>query len=228
MTENIPYVPAPWSLTGDGYILVYRFSREFALQHGFIPPQQRDTFKGGLGTVMIVNYHSSDVGPYGELLFVPGLFQMDGKSRFSITKIYVSTQISVNNGWENWAIPKERADFDFRQGPARSELISVSLEGTPFFQMQMQPYGPQIPVNTAWLPIKATLGQYKMHTLMLTAPSGKGRVQLAHIRQANINGSSFPDVTPLKPLLALKAADVQLQFPVADVITQPQLAQDTL
>jgi acetoacetate decarboxylase len=54
---------------------------------------------------------TSGVGPYQELLFIPGLFHIDGRYTFSISKIYVSTEASVRSGIENWAIPKELADF---------------------------------------------------------------------------------------------------------------------
>jgi hypothetical protein len=208
-------VPAPWSLTGDGYILVYRFSREFALQKGFIPPEQRESYRGGIGTVMLVNYHTSDAGPYGELLFIPGLFRFEGKSYYSITKIYVSTQISVENGWHNWAIPKEHAEFEFALQGNGSETVSVSLKGMPFFQMQLRSTGPGLPVNTAWLPVKATLAQPNEDNLLLTTPGGKGRIQLASIQQATINRDYFPDVTAFKPVIALRATRFQLTFPVA-------------
>lgn len=54
---------------------------------------------------------TSGVGPYRELLFIPGAFHINGRYTFSIPKIYVSTETSVNSGIKNWGIPKEVADF---------------------------------------------------------------------------------------------------------------------
>jgi acetoacetate decarboxylase len=54
---------------------------------------------------------TSGVGPYKELLFIPGVFHINGRYTYSISKIYVSTEASVRSGIENWAIPKEVADF---------------------------------------------------------------------------------------------------------------------
>ncbi|KEP48995.1 hypothetical protein V565_110650 [Rhizoctonia solani 123E] len=55
-----------------------------------------------LGTIQLIRYHSSPVGPYDELLYVPG--QLNYKvgntslSGLSITRIYVSTFALVVNG----------------------------------------------------------------------------------------------------------------------------------
>lgn len=215
MTISIPEVPAPWALTGNGVILVYRFPKEFVQESGFVPPELRDSFAGGIGTVMIVNYATSNVGGYGELLFIPGQFRLNGKNRFSITKIYVSTQVSVENGWRNWAIPKEKADFAFQTDANGVETIGVANGGYHFFEMQIKPRGPRIPVNTAWLPVRPALAQPQDKGLMITAPTGAGRIQLAHVGRLRVDGALFPDISRLKPLLALKASDFRITFPVA-------------
>ena len=103
--------PAPWQLTGNAYIMVYKFSKEFVEEQGFLEDWQKDAFEGYLGTVMLVNYETSGVGPYFELLFIPGMFDFEGKNYFSISKIYVSSDDSVYNGIKNWGIPKEQAEY---------------------------------------------------------------------------------------------------------------------
>src|SRR6187549_840298 len=118
--------PAPWTLTGDGYIFVYKFSQDFVRSQGLIPPFLQGAYRGGFGAVMLVDYHTSGVGAYRELLFIPGVFEVNGKNYYSITKIYVSTMASVVNGQENWGIPKEVADFDIQRLDDSSERITVS------------------------------------------------------------------------------------------------------
>src|SRR5262245_61022490 len=104
-------VPPPWRLTGSGYILLYRwFPRDFVAVQGQVPPALAGSFKGGASAVMVVNYENSEVGPYRELLFIPGLFERG----FSITRTYVSSQASVDSGRANWGIPKQLAEFDVR------------------------------------------------------------------------------------------------------------------
>ena len=131
MTDHIP---APWTLTGDGLMLFYRFPREFVLENGFVPPELCQSFVGGFGSVMLVDYQTSNVGPYRELLFIPGQFQFGSKRYYAITKIYVSTQISVENGRINWAIPKEIADFHIS---ADRQTFAVTHEGKSILDLNI-------------------------------------------------------------------------------------------
>ena len=72
--RDISVVPAPWTLTGVSYVLLAWFPREFVLKKGFVPESMKDSFLGGPGWVMYVDYSSSNAGPYQELLFIPGRF----------------------------------------------------------------------------------------------------------------------------------------------------------
>ncbi len=60
----------PWDLEGQGYFLLFRFDREFINHEGRFP--EGVVADGGFGCVAVVNVLSSNVGPYGELLFIPG------------------------------------------------------------------------------------------------------------------------------------------------------------
>lgn len=211
MTEH---VPAPWTLTGNGLILLYRFPRQFLLDNGFVPPELRDSFVGGFGSVMLVDYHTSNVGPYGELLFIPGQFQFGARRYYTITKIYVSTQISVDNGHTNWAIPKERADFSVSED-ARS--FQVAQDGKSLFDISIQPRLLSLPVNTAWSPIKLSLGQIQQESLLVTTPGGKGKIQPALIRDIRVNPILFPDIAAYRPSTAFCAQNFTMTFPVARI-----------
>ncbi|GAB3639487.1 acetoacetate decarboxylase family protein [Spirosoma arcticum] len=98
---------------------------------GFLAPYQQRAYWGWVGTVMLVDYETSPVGPYQELLFVPGLFRFGDTTSFSIAKIYVSTRASVWNGRQNWGIPKELAHFSFVLNSDGSRTISVRWGVTP-------------------------------------------------------------------------------------------------
>lgn len=61
------------------------------------------TFVGGIGMVQIIRYTESPVGPYDELLLVPGFFKYDGpngetRKNVRITRIYVSQKYTCWNG----------------------------------------------------------------------------------------------------------------------------------
>jgi hypothetical protein len=214
-------VPPPWALDGDGYIFVYRFDRAWAAEAGFIPPHLVGRLRFGLGTVMLVNYRTSGVGPYRELLFIPGLVDDAGRQAFSITRIYVSTEASVVSGRANWGIPKLLADFTWEPVDEQTEQVQVSTpEGGTFFEARLttQPR-PALPFNTDWLPTRPTLIQRgNAGEPLVTQPGGNGRVQFARMDSLRVDGRCFPDVGAFRPLLAVRATGFRLMFPVAEQV----------
>jgi Acetoacetate decarboxylase (ADC) len=211
-TKPLIIAPAPWTLTGNGIILLYRFSRKWIEENGFLADYQQDSFKGIVGSVMLVDYHTSPVGPYRELLFIPGYFKMGGKNTFSISKIYVSSQESVWNGIENWGIPKELADFTIEQPDERSRVFTASLNDQSFFEATVKRGRFSFPFSSALFPFNITqrLGQ----DLLLTKPSAKGKAYFADIQNVKINSNLFPDLSALRPLAALVVEDFEMTFPV--------------
>ena len=93
--------PAPWTLTGEGIIFPVLAKKDYNREHAFLDESEKQQYRGGLGSVRLVNYHSSDVGPYQELLYIPGNFRYQGRSYKRVSKIYVSTHISVREGIAN-------------------------------------------------------------------------------------------------------------------------------
>ncbi|MGC8605722.1 MAG: acetoacetate decarboxylase family protein, partial [Desulfomonilaceae bacterium] len=117
-------VPAPWNLTGNGYVILYWFKKELLRDNSFLDQPTKESYLGGRGCVMLVDYKSSNVGPYKELLFIPGKISFKGRKLFTISKIFVSTMDSVVNGRENWGIPKEHANFSW-QSEKNTEQINL-------------------------------------------------------------------------------------------------------
>jgi len=203
--------PAPWELTGNGYILLYRFPKEFIKKSGFLAGYQDISYKGLLGSMMLVDYHTTPVGPYRELLFIPGLFEMMDKYTFSISKIYVSDENSVWNGIENWGIPKELSDFDVQTLDDHTEKISLMKEGKPFFEATIRRGNFSFPLTTAFFPLRIT--QQLGSDWILTKPSAKGKAYFGKLTNIKINAELFPDIEPLKPVAALAVKDFQMIFP---------------
>ncbi|MCA3133478.1 MAG: acetoacetate decarboxylase family protein [Rhodocyclaceae bacterium] len=209
-------VPAPWSLDGEGFILCYRFPRDPAAVEGLVPEPWRGCYLGGLGAVMLVDYRSSDVGPYRELLVVPGRFRFRGQARFAITRIYVSTQESVFNGRENWGIPKDRADFHVSLPGDRSCRFVVRRGEDAIADVTLRTSGWGAPFTTALVPAPLrTLVQPAGDRLLATAPGGQGWVGLSGVYEARVNGSLFPDFTRLPLLAAFHARHFRVRFPAA-------------
>ena len=214
--------PPPWTLTGSGIILVAHFPEAFVQSQGFLEPYQQRSYRGWVGTVMIVNYTASPVGPYQELLFIPGLFQFGSKTSFSISKIYVSTPESVWNGRYNWGIPKELANFLFDKNSDGSQSIRVSYEGNLFLSLRAKPWSFRFPITTAVLPgfqvvqhpltTPATANQASAK-LLLTRPSARGSARLATLSDVQVDPLRFPDIDRVKPLAVLAVENFQMTFP---------------
>ncbi len=211
-SPNIKIAPAPWNLTGDAYIMVYKFSKDFVGEYGFLADYQRDRFLGYVGTVMLVDYKTSAVGPYRELLFIPGMFTFDWKKMFSISKIYVSSRESVYNGIENWGIPKEYADFNWQTNPDGSENISVSIEGKEFFKSTFKKGFISFPITTSIFPL--TVVQKLRKDLIVTNPTAKGKATLASIKKIEVDRNFFPDLSKTSSLITMKVKDFEMNFNV--------------
>jgi hypothetical protein len=217
-TETLPapsiLAPAPWTLTGNGYIFLYRLPKKLIQENGFLADYQNVFYKGLVSSIMLVDYHTTPVGPYRELLFIPGLFKMVDKYTFSISKIYVSDQNSVWNGIENWGIPKEWADFDVQKLDERAEKITISIEDKPFFEATIRRGTISFPLTTALFPFRIT--QQLRKDWVLTKPEASGKAYFGKLTDVKVNSELFPDITPFNPVAVLVIKDFQMKFPEAE------------
>src|SRR5262249_36096513 len=143
--------PAPWTLTGDAYVFLLRFHERFIHEQSSLPDALAGCAEGKTSVLMYVDYSSSNVGPYRELLYIPCRFRVGGRLYWSITRIYVSTLDSVVNGRENWGIPKDRADFEVsREGGI--DRIKVSKDGHVFADLSLKAQLFGVPASSMVLP----------------------------------------------------------------------------
>lgn len=93
---------APWILHGRGLVFPCMLPKETAMQYSAYAedPNELVKFVGGIGAAFIlVNYTDSPVGPYKELVFVPGMYQyFDSvagkvKTAHGISRIWVDNQV---------------------------------------------------------------------------------------------------------------------------------------
>jgi hypothetical protein len=106
---SIKVAPSPWlNLPVSVYMLPFLSSPPL-LDHAYAPLETASSFasaeasgqfKGGLGMIQIVRYHDTPVGPYDELLVIPGYFEVPGtkKNMLRITRIYVNQNDTCWNG----------------------------------------------------------------------------------------------------------------------------------
>ncbi len=207
----------PWHLKGTAFALFFRFSPSFVKTQGFLPPAIQENFQGGIGTVLLIDYSSCEVGPSKELIFLPGRFRYAGSLFHTITKIYVSTQISVVNGKLNWNMPKEIATFEIKK-EGLVEQIEISCQGGAIASFTLKTSGIGVPVTTALIPPSwRTLAQLDedAQKLYLVTPRARGFLKRASLLKASINKDYFPDVTKHKPLAVLKLERFSMVFPEA-------------
>ncbi|NLB87765.1 MAG: acetoacetate decarboxylase family protein [Syntrophomonadaceae bacterium] len=209
--------PAPWNLSGKGYILLYKFSKTFAEEQNYLPEFLQGQFAGGLGTVMLVDYSTSNAGPYSELLIIPGKFKHRGKKFNTISKIYVSTMASVINGKKNWGIPKELAHFSFKKINTQTEKISIFSGENTIAEFTLKSGRLPFPVSTKLLPFP--LIQYHEGKYYYTNFYGSGTGKFAKLMDVSINSQFFPDVRGFKPLIAIKVEPFNITFPPATIVT---------
>ncbi|KIY53928.1 hypothetical protein FISHEDRAFT_68494 [Fistulina hepatica ATCC 64428] len=96
-------------------------------------------------TIMLLRYLDTAVGPYDEIIFIPGKFRHPipaGREKAKqttetsqrITNIYVSTPQSVWNGRRNWNIMKHLARFEWENDSKNPRQQTVKIfhpEGVP-------------------------------------------------------------------------------------------------
>ena len=169
--------PAPWDLTGSGWVVALRMAPGSPLRDAFLPGALAGRGQGAIAYLMYVDYAESACGPYRELLFIPGSFPFaDGRRHLTISRILVSTWDSVVNGRINWGIPKDRADFEVAEVLAgkREERIRVVSEGRELCDLRFAsvPFMPSLPVSSALLPERyLTLAQHFGQVSMFAAPT---------------------------------------------------------
>lgn len=214
--------PAPWTLNGNGLVLLYRFPSGFIEEHGFLQDFQRQNFKAGIGTVMLMDYKSSGVGPYREVLFIPGLIQQRGQLAFTISKIYVSTYDSARSGQRNWGIPKELADFEVTNEKDGSCSWKVKKDGQKIFEATIKPKGFSFPFSTIPLPLTRIV-QEGRYGKLLTSPDASGQAKLASLQNLYTKPEDFPPIDELKPLMVLSLQKFLMHFPVALQVNQDSM-----
>jgi hypothetical protein len=215
MTET-RIVPPPWKLTGRAYIVFYRFSHNYVNEHGFVPSSLDGMYVRSVGSLMLVDYSQSPVGPFQEALFIPGRFAYGRKDMYSITKAYSSTQTSVDNERANWGLPTELADFTVTHENGL-DRFQVALAGRTFLDLSFKPGSLPFPASTRMfnLPIQ----QPTEAGIVVTRPRAFGWARLADLTRPRVDSAYFPDVSEARPVGTIYLPRFKLTLPAPKVTT---------
>lgn len=214
---DVPRVPPPWRLRGSGWIFVFTFEPLFLESGGFLPPEleRASGFEAQLGAVMLVDYRESPVGPYHELLFLAGRNLRWRNHRFSITRIYVSTEASAVNGRENWSIPKQTAEFEVIPKGDGTRRVIVLRGGSAEVDLTVAP-GKGLPMPALSLaapPSWRTITQFRDGRPVVTRMSGRGWLRPAKLIDFRSMPRLFPDVNQGELVAGFQVDDFRLRFP---------------
>jgi hypothetical protein len=209
--------PAPWTLRGDGYVVLFKTTPAMRGAERFTPESLRGRETGGLGMMMFVDYAESPVGPYRELLWIPGKFRFGGRSRWSITRIYVSSWESVVNGNVNWGIPKDRASFAIEVAGAERR-VTVERDGRRLADLRLREKGPTLPITTGWMPEWLLgLAQHRGDRTYYYLPRAKGKVRAGELLEARFDAELFPELEPSRIVGVIRVLDFEMMFPASRI-----------
>lgn len=227
---SVPLAPPPWDLRGSAYLFAVKMPRELLDQGSFLPPGQVRAGRGRLVYAMYVDYARSDVGPYRELLYIPGPLRFGDTSRLSITRIFVSTWDSVINGEINWGIPKDRCDFSVAYDADGIDRVRLTAaNGDTIAEMELESRGLRLPFPGHWVPERyRTLSQLREGKLYTYAPKASGRFKLARVRRWRFDARYFPDLAQGQVVSAIRLTDFRMAFPVARMEPAPAMANEAL
>ncbi|KAL8933691.1 MAG: hypothetical protein Q9216_006251 [Gyalolechia sp. 2 TL-2023] len=166
----IKIAPPPWKCHYSAYIGSFYVSAKSGLPRdlAYEPLEasssrftEAGVWKGGLAMIQLLRYTSTPVGPYDEMILIPGNFDVPGGrgSYPRVTRIYVSQRDTTYNGRKNWNIPKHIARFkytgDFSAPPFTVQLYPEDPAiDEPFFTASLQHLGfwtPTFPFSTNFL-----------------------------------------------------------------------------
>lgn len=111
------YPPAPWNLKGYALQTINLLDIERSRQ--VIPPELEivSVLPGKtLGGIYLSVYESGSLLQYNELIVVAGLTRYQNQIGSWISHIYVDDETSVAGGREIWELPKEMAQFTWKDG----------------------------------------------------------------------------------------------------------------
>lgn len=166
---------------------------------------------------MFVDYTTADCGPYRELLFIPGSCSFSQGRFLTISKIFVSTHLSVTNGQANWGIPKERCDFDVHR-VGREESVQLTQNGDRIAELSFRAYGPRLPMILGLLPRRwLTLGQHFGTKEFTYSPQATGSFRFARVQHAWSQAPAFPDLAQGRILACFAVPDFRMTFPPSQV-----------
>ena len=205
---------APWKLSGCGFVIMLRRS---ALEYEDGRPLEGH---GRVTYLLCMHYETSGVGPYREVLLIPGRSELL-RPTYTISRILVDSGDSLESGRANWGIPKYLGELDWRQEGRHMELTtqvgdSEDVEAGFHGHAAVRTVGPSVPFNTRPIPIAF------LHTLddktFRIYPSASGWSSLAKVESLDMDGFGGVRTFPKEAVIsAFAVSRFSMRFPTARI-----------
>jgi acetoacetate decarboxylase len=201
----MPHPPAPWRLQGYGLLTLHFVDIDRV--RTLVPAHLQifSCFPGKtLGCVYVGRYEADSTLHYSELIVVPALIHHQGKLGVWISHIYVDDPDSIAGGREIWGLPKEMAEFVWKD----ETVVSVSQGDRPLCGLRSSWQLPGIEH-----PIQAPAFTLVNQQLSLFSGKGKVRWQGAGVELQIPARSPLPDLGRAWGAVRLSALDLRVESP---------------
>ncbi len=199
--------PAPWLLTGQGLVVVLRSRRRVAGRGAL----------GRISALAFVDYESSEVGPYRELLHMPYLTRWSDAIGPTVDHIWVTLHESAISGNANWGLTKTVATIEREPLAGGSERWLAADDGGPLAEVVHTVIGPRLPIAKP-----ASLGrllQVRAGQTFATPVGVRGLVRASRVEELSIDAARVTDLDDHQVLGAVSISSGTMTFGVPRVGT---------
>jgi hypothetical protein len=217
--RGVARAEAPWLLRGDAFVVFTTSSTETNLSDAGIPHELRGIYHNLFNVMLVADCRESPVGPYRELLYVPGRFRFSfDDERLSVTRSYISTQAGAMNRRANWNVPSKLSEISIRSDHPDHAAFSVGRDGFAAFSFEL--FGPELPINGKVIPEAFRIfGQLRKDVTLLHSLSVTGTMRAARFTPHSFDTSMFPDMKKRELIAAIKISDFLLELPAAQSLS---------
>lgn len=197
--------PAPWVLTGNGLVLLLRADR----------PRTGRGIAGRFSAVAFVDYESSDVGPYRELLHIPRVARIGDAVGPTVEHIWVTLHDSAVSGNANWGLTKTVADIERLAESDGAERWTAEDPGGSLGEVVHRPYGPRLPIGKP-----AGLGrlvQVRSGQRFQTPVGLRGLIRPTKVSEASLDPRRIADLSANRIVAAVSISSGTLSFGVPQI-----------
>lgn len=197
---------------GKAYICVYNFDAEFVKKDSFQCQFLEGKASGGFGALIFVDYTETPVGPYQEVMFIPGKYEVGGESRYVATKCYVSKPEAIDANGDGFFGPKELAAFNVSMVDNSTIHLSVTKGRSKVLALEIGTW------DAISLPASSSIISFPFMQLLngqerlLWKYEARSAMNIAHLSSVQVRPAYFPDIAKFSPIVTLCLNNFELSF----------------